>query len=332
MAGETDSTEGFATEEHDLPGAGPGPDRSRSMKRWGAGAVAAVLLVGTGIGAGLAVAGTSATPAAALSSAAAQTDSSTAHLEFTITPPSSGQNQVGTASGDADLAKKDFELQITSSSELSLFGSTTSQFLLVDGSAYMRFPYAKPPLGGPTWFALHGGTTVDGPLLTFNASQLLSLLKNGGAIVTPEGSQVIDGVTTQKYIVTLKRGPNNGVGSDGGSSPADQFMGGAQSVTVWIGDDGYVHRIAADVGAQDDTVGGSAEIVMTLSDFGEPLDIAAPPASETRSGSELFPDLCAESNASNSALCAMANAGASGEPTHYSTRISTGSAESAGLR
>ena len=45
-------------------------------------------------------------------------------------------------------------------------------------------------------------------------------------------------------------------------------------VDVWIGDDGLVRRF-------NEKFGNVGTIVMTFSDYGEPVQIEAPPANET---------------------------------------------------
>jgi hypothetical protein len=155
---------------------------------------------------------------------------------------------------------------------------------------YLNFPAAMSVLpGGMGWIkadvekaaSLAGGNT--GQLLGLsgqNPKALLELLGKSGTVVEV-GRDTIDGaaVTHYRVDVDLKKALEQQ-----GAPPealAALIASGASTevpVDVWIGvDDGYVHRVALSYGA---TVNGqdlSAEMTLTLSDWGTDVSIDVPP-------------------------------------------------------
>ena len=130
--------------------------------------------------------------------------------------------------------------------------------LVVDGkTAYVKAPFLKTFLpAGKTWLKLDG-TNVNAKVVPQDPKQALARLKKL-ANVQVVGDETIDGVTTTHYHGTARQG--------GGT------------FDVWIGkDDGYVRRLGASQNGQN----GNGHVIANFSDFNEPVEVTAPPASET---------------------------------------------------
>jgi hypothetical protein len=202
------------------------------------------------------------TPTASVQQAANKTTAATsAHVTFNASGSFGGKNESFTGSGDFDNANHRGSFHV----DVPEYGSVD---LIFDGdTGYVSAPFLKVFLpAGKTWLKLDGKarTSALPKALPQNPNQALARLKKL-ADVRKVGEETIDGVTTTHY---------HGVGRlDHGS------------FDVWIGnDDGYVRRVR--VGAKGNKANGSA--VVTLSDFGKPVSVAAPPAEETADASALM--------------------------------------------
>lgn len=256
--------------------------RRKGFPRWQVAGAASVVLCGALIGLLVAAVGSGSSPASALVAAANQTGSSSAHLEVVATLSGASGSFEETANGDADIASQtaDFTLELGSPATSNLSYEVRS----VGKTIYLRSTNGSGPFGSGKWYAY----TVDSPqaqfspLVTFNAHQLLSLLQSKGATVSSAGEGAIGGQQMQKYLVRL------GPGAGAGDALAQDLGAHVQGLTVWVGGDGYVHRVT--LGLELSGLGSSSagavgmQITVDLSKFGEPLHITAPPPSEVVSG------------------------------------------------
>ncbi len=166
-----------------------------------------------------------------------------------------------TGSGDFDNANRRGSFHL----ELPRLGEVDA---VVDGtSAYLKAPFLAAFLpAGKTWLELNGKASGFG-VVPQNPEQALARLKKL-ASVREVGDETIGGVNMTHYHGTGRLGSGN--------------------FDVWIGkDDGYVHRIAAAVRSRT----GSGNGVLSFSDFGEPVSVDVPPASDTADGTNLVPFL-----------------------------------------
>jgi LppX_LprAFG lipoprotein len=202
------------------------------------------------------------TPTASVRQAANKTTAATsAHLTFNASGAFDGQNGSLTGTADFDNAnhRGSFHLDVPE------YGAVD---VILDGNtAYFSAPFLKAFLpAGKTWLKLDGKTRSSAlpKSLPQNPNQALARLKKL-ANVRKVGEETIDGVTTTHY---------HGVGRlDHGT------------FDVWIGnDDGYVRRVRAGANGKQ----GHGEVVVTLSDFGKPVSVTAPPASETADAGKLM--------------------------------------------
>jgi hypothetical protein len=60
---------------------------------------------------------------------------------------------------------------------------------------------------------------------------------------------------------------------------------------VWIGDDGYIHRVRTTLDAKASGRRAAATVVVDLSEFGKPVHVSVPAAAETFTANGVFPGL-----------------------------------------
>jgi len=203
------------------------------------------------------------TPKASVRQAANKTTAATsAHVTFNASGAFDGQNGSLTGTADFDNAnhRGSFHLDVP---EYGAFD------LILDGdTAYVKAPFLQTFLPtGKTWLKLDGKTRSSAlpKSIPQDPKQALDRLKKLGN-VRMVGEETIDGVTTTHY---------HGVSRVGHGT-----------FDVWVGnDDGYVRRVQAG-GANGKQ--GHGELVVTLSDFGEPVSVTPPPASETTDAKALM--------------------------------------------
>jgi len=199
------------------------------------------------------------TPTATVQQAAKKTAAATtAHLAFNASGVAGGENASLTGTADFDLA----EGRGSFHADVSEYGAVD---LILDGNtAYLRAPLLKAFLpAGKTWLKLDGKLRRSLKSVPQDPRQALARLKKV-ADVRKVGEETIDGATTTHYHGVARSGEG--------------------TFDVWIGnDDGYVRRVRADGSGPR----ASGEVVITLSNFGEPVSVTAPPASETADAAAL---------------------------------------------
>ena len=100
---------------------------------------------------------------------------------------------------------------------------------------------------------------------------LLKVLKNVSSSVTVIGHPRIRGVKTTEYSAAI-----DGKKVFSGQTPTDIPVPGPQTARVYVGDDGLVYRLETELSS----TGIKIETVADFSDYGTPVDIKIPPASE----------------------------------------------------
>lgn len=173
-----------------------------------------------------------------------------------------------------------------------------TEMRLVDGVMYMRMP---PELGAPTpWASFDIAGVVETDALAglgtgADIRQTLDYLRGAGD-VTEIGREEINGVTTTHYRAEIdlrKAADQVPPGQqDEFEAAIEQFelMAGTISIPadVWIDDAGLPrrmsYRITVDNSPLGDRLPGDGSLTMSLSmdlyDYGEPVSVSAPPASQ----------------------------------------------------
>jgi hypothetical protein len=122
------------------------------------------------------------------------------------------------------------------------------------------------------WMKLDLAKTVKSAgvssLLSQDPAQALTQLQTSLRDVTKVGEAQVDGVATTHYRARIDL------------SKVKAAATGTGRYDVWIGGDGYVHRVKAIV----TTAGTTSTVTTDLSAFGDPVSVTVPPASETFDG------------------------------------------------
>ncbi len=201
--------------------------------------------------------------------------------------------------GFVDFANRAFELQINAPS------GGTEEVLETGGIAYVQVPptsQSQVP-GNKPWVSIDLNK-VDEAQLGKSFSQVASvdsdspgqLLASLGAVsdrVTTAGTSTIDGARTTEYRATVDLakeaatvGAKEGAKAAGTITHEEQVLGTRTlPVTVWVDGHGLVNQISTQVpipaaSAGSPTGSGTATVTVTFSDFGVPVPLNPPPASQ----------------------------------------------------
>jgi len=142
------------------------------------------------------------------------------------------------------------------------FGGEGDEFhaIVVGDVAYTRWPVFAGSRGDGRWDKATHDDEMSSPF-QIEPSRLLSLLRRAAASTDRVGREDVRGVRVTHYRLLMD--------TDRVETPLPR----APEVDVWIDDDDLVRRIR---------YGGSAGGTIEFFDFGEPVAIDAPPASEVR--------------------------------------------------
>lgn len=209
------------------------------------------------------------------------------HLALKATGSFAGQKLTLGGSGDFDTKRNAGTLHLDLSAGPV---ATTIDEVLSGGVAYVKSPLFSIGLpAGKTWLKLDlakaaASQGVDlSSLLSQDPSQALTALKSlRGA--TKVGTETIDGASTTHYRARIDASK---LGAAAGSATA-RIPG---SYDVWIGDDGYVHRVRTRLAAATGGQNGAVALTVDLSDFGKKVAVTIPPVAQTADTNGSIPGL-----------------------------------------
>lgn len=249
-----------------------------NIKRLGASVAALALLATAGCGSDSG--GTATTPELTKANFAsevsqAQVQAETAHVDAKI--GAQGQNMSMT--GDMDMTKKDVAFDFTMSGAALGNGA---RFILVDKVVYLKVPqltqsekYVKVDTADgsdPMAKMFTQMLSQMNPSRTFEAFDAITKLED-------KGTQEVDGVETTRYAVTVDTKKALEAQGLAGKVPTGQLPK-TLKYDVWVDADKLVRKLSMDV--------AGSTIDMTLSEWGEPVQISAPPASQTTTMEKLM--------------------------------------------
>lgn len=167
---------------------------------------------------------------------------------------------------------------------------TAFETRVVGGVAYLRFPLFGMMLGVTTeWISVpeEDSSSATGliPFAAFgDVATALGGLRDGLVGAEEVGREQVDGVDATRYALLV-----DAARLDAGV----ELPAGAQSIDVWIDDEGNLRRYVIDIDAPelDAAAGATAERVVIAIDFvdiGEPIVIEAPDAAEVTDVAQLF--------------------------------------------
>ena len=160
--------------------------------------------------------------------------------------------------------------------------SGTMSVVLSGTDLYVSSPLLSIALpAGKTWIkvdltkaAKAGGLDLS-KILSQDPAQALDALENASS-VTEAGTVQIGGATWTHYHATVVKSSTSTVGG---------------TYDVWVGDDGYIHRVRTAVAGTAGSTTGAVRATSTLSGFGEPVTVTVPPASQTVASNGSIPGL-----------------------------------------
>ena len=283
-------------------------------------AAAAVIAAGCGGGDGGNIAAEPLTPQRLLQSASASAEARTARFAFEMEMTMPGVDEPLSLSGegafDADARRASMSFDMASfarglgqafgglggGSELPLDDPDKWRIDAVqDGlTLYLRFPLFEEKLpAGKSWVEIDVGEAAKAQ--GFDLEQLTQLTENdprktldylravAGKIV-PVGEEEVRGVDTTRYKATLDLAEYAKLAPAGQRAKLSSMLGRVMEqaglryvpVDLWVDGEGLVRRMTMELSISPNGGAESAEMTMTfeLFEYGEPVEIALPPAAE----------------------------------------------------
>jgi hypothetical protein len=258
-----------------------------------AGAVVAVLVF-VALGGGSGKPGIA--PAAFVTKAAQQTLAEhTADFTLSATVHASGQTMAMGGSGQIDIANGAMSFNVGAS---TAGGSVTENAIDVGGISYLKVTvngHSLPLSGGRHWIETPFAPTAGRSFATTSPDSTLALLSQQGARVTPLGSRSIGGQNCNGYTVTpssraMLAGARQEFAKNGMSAAetnaALEALRNAQppTITAWFG---AQTKLACQVtfsvqfGNPTSSGSGGVQSQLTFTHYGVPVNITAPPSSDT---------------------------------------------------
>jgi LppX_LprAFG lipoprotein len=196
---------------------------------------------------------------------AAIADNESAHVTMEMT---GGQEMSG--EGDVSYAGDETAMQMTL--QIPQMGSGTMEMRMIDGVIYMAMPPLTPEgkffeidTNDPNSpFGNLGGVTQGDPLATFDAFDA------GLEDATYVGEEDVQGEQLDHYVLTVDA--KKAAKAQG--QPVQPGMPDTITYDMWIDDDDLMRRIEFDLG---EVATGAGGMVMTMSEWGEPVTVQAPP-------------------------------------------------------
>jgi hypothetical protein len=217
----------------------------------------------------------------------------TAHLSFTLSGSFSGSASQalgaagagavvqGSGSGQADFANNAAQMTLqlgAGAQNLSL------DVVLVNGTVYESSPSLAALSGGKPWVAEPVGGSLAGGGLGLagqDPADMLHVLAQNGATVTPTGSSTVDGVPVQTYQVAISPQVfQNELNQANVPSWAKALAGSVSASgtdTVAIDQQGNLRRVVSTVNEQVFGQTITMNFTMDLTDLGAPVTITPPP-------------------------------------------------------
>jgi hypothetical protein len=287
-------------------------------------AMLAVLALGVGACAKSASNTGGLSPFQLVSRAASKTEAEkTAHMSMTMNMNvggTAGQSLTMTGNGAVDITNQAATMTFNMSGIPGAMTSLGFDIVVAHGSLYMHLPPAAASHipSGKSWIKIDmaalqkmsGGGFAGlsgGSMAAFDPAQQLAYLKGVSKSVTHVGSDTVRGTQTEHYHVVIdpKKAMDKASGSmKCGLGAASKLLGNLTiPADLWIDDQGRLRRM--EMHFNMDVPGTSKSIGMTmrmdLFDFGAPVHVSAPPASQvydaTQNISANLPGQCASKQA-----------------------------------
>jgi hypothetical protein len=267
----------------------PRPDRRRAMLAGGI--AAAVIVIGAAVGVGAYVVAGHGPAAASVAVADAVTQSlneQSADMSLDIQVSADGQNEQIAGDGRFNFANHSGTMTIT----VPTGGSQLSEQVIEDGTTvFVSLPSSLGQvLPGKSWVSMDATTFTSGNTglgSGFNGiddpSALLHQLQSQGDSVTSLGATTFNGTSATEYSVTI---PFSQLEQALGQLPAQdrQMVSGmlpsSVTETIYIDDNGLLGGVLVPFTMSFGGHSLSESFEMSLSNYGTPVSVTPPPASE----------------------------------------------------
>jgi hypothetical protein len=287
----------------------PGPNPRRRLVAW---SPLALLAAGTAAAAALGVAaggpvvpGAGMVPADFVVSSTQETVAQhTADLVVSGKISGSGEDIAISGTGQVDFASNSATLNLSMGASGT---SLTTREVVVNGNVYVDLTVdgigMSQLTGGADWVSIpipdQNASSAFGTG-SVNPLSKIQFLEEKGATVVPLGTSVIDGDVVSGYSVTPSRSEESEVIQreiDAGEIPAadqQQVLDelnqlGALTCNVWFDSSGLLRRESVTIGGGASGVSGQVEF--TYVNYGTPVSVQAPPASDVIGFSQFSADL-----------------------------------------
>ena len=222
----------------------------------------------------------------------------TFHQEFQMSFSADGQEFSLTGTADVDNARQRASMTM----DLGLLGGTMDM-VVAEGIVYMRSPMMGGQVDTP-WVRMDlaevnpaAAAQLSGGMGGATDASSYAALLAGVVDAREDGREVVGGVETTRFVGTIDvvkaaRGVAAIVGDELGPDAQEQLERSMLQLKVlglrmipfeaWVDDEGLLRRerFSMDLGLMPGAQGGSIEMTMDFSDYGEPVRIEVPPKSQ----------------------------------------------------
>lgn len=225
---------------------------------------------------------------------AAAAEAKSAHITGSMTMDVAGRKIEVPLSAETDFASGATQMSMDMSGIPGMpSGGGKFEIRMVDGVMYMGIDallggLRPPALAGKDWVEIDTGElgVTSDQLTNQNPADMLESLRGAGD-VEELGTEEIDGVETTHFRAEIDTGKAleqlSGQQREQAASFLEQ-MGSSYPMDVWIDGDGLPRRFELRFTIEGS---GSVSMRMDFTDYGAPVDVAAPPAGSTMSMQEL---------------------------------------------
>lgn len=202
-----------------------------------------------------------------------------------------------TGSGAIDLTNNAMQLTMHIHGLPSAISSFVSQIsvISVDGTTYVSIPEISKIVPGKTWISQPSTSSSTTGAQIANASDMLRVLSAKGAVVTKAGSTTIGSTPVTAYDVTIppavvrSRLSSVGISASDAAAVEQFFDHGGLTFHVYVSSDNRIRRLSLSIAvpASSGTPASNEALTIDFTNYGTPVSITAPPASQVASLQQL---------------------------------------------
>ncbi|MBB2987681.1 LppX_LprAFG lipoprotein [Terracoccus luteus] len=193
---------------------------------------------------------------------------SSAHVDMQM----SGQGQKVSVQGDTRLSSGDQAMKMS----MSMAGMDIDMVVL-DKKVYMK---GMPGVAAGKWAAFDASSSIAKQMAasadSADPKKMFDAFEQGATKVKKVGTEKVDGEDMERYELTLDTKKALSASGAGAAGAAAGSMPSTITYDVWVDSKDHMRKVDFDVAGVKATV--------MMGKYGEPVDITAPPASQTVKG------------------------------------------------